>query len=283
MDQRSRYIDEAPSPFEEFLQHNLSQDEGLGHLIFSPEFAAATTRHLASTLCVTSNRWLIAIQERDGTVTAKSATFDETLLAELTIILLHGKVTIHSGKAGEIRSASLYFNTVMQHRYYAAICEILRGIEGERCQQNRPKPITPFSEWPQKFQNLSIIYTPPEQSLLDGAYSDTIYGRIIGEKAPAAALLLTEQQLIVIADERSRRWFPSRNVVKYGGTMSYMPRRRVVDWQIVEGKRLDSHLIALSANQGVERFEVLFSAEKRSDVRRIMDKIAANRSAQPFG
>jgi hypothetical protein len=271
MNERPKNFDEVPPEFQESLHHNLLPDESVYHLIFSPEFVTATTHHSASALCITDRRWVIALKERDGAVTTHTATFDETLLVELTIILLHGKIAIHFAKDGETRSAALYFNTVMKTLYYAAVCGILRGIEGERSGR-QPKPISPFSDWPQKFQNLSIIYTPPEERLVDGAYSRPIYG-LLTEKAPATAILLTERHIIVIAEEKSRRWFPSRKAAKYGGTMSYIPKRRVAQWEVIENNRIDLHLITLSGNKGVGRFEVLFSPEKRSDAGRISEEV----------
>jgi hypothetical protein len=146
------------------------------------------------------------------------------MLVELTIILLHGKVKLNFIKGAEVRSAALYFNTVMKSVYHTAVCEILRAIDRERSKETDPKTSLRFPDWPQKFQNFAIIYTPPGCPLIDGVHSDTVYGRFFGEKAPATALLLTQQDIIVIAEEKSRRWFPSRKAAKYGGIMSYIPR-----------------------------------------------------------
>jgi hypothetical protein len=153
-------IDEVPQLFEAALDRNLRPDEAVQHLLFSPEFTSATTHHLASVLCVTDRRWLIALAEPHGAVATQTATFDETLLVEPTIILLHGKIKIDFTQGGEIRSAALYFNTVMKSLYYAAVCEMLRAIDCERGKENQ-KSSSRFPDWPQKFQNLAIIYTPP--------------------------------------------------------------------------------------------------------------------------
>jgi hypothetical protein len=111
-------IDEVSPLFQAALDRNLPPNEAVHYLIFSPEFTSATTRHLASVLCITDRRWLIALAEPHGVVTAQTASFDETLFVELTIILLHGKVKIDFTQRGEIRSAALYFNTVkFQQRY----------------------------------------------------------------------------------------------------------------------------------------------------------------------
>jgi hypothetical protein len=105
-DQSTR-IDEVSPRFEATLERNLPSDEPIHHLLFSPEFSATTTHHPASVLCLTDRRWLIALEEHHGAVIAQSATFDETLLVELTIILLHGQIKIDFTKNGETRSAAL--------------------------------------------------------------------------------------------------------------------------------------------------------------------------------
>jgi hypothetical protein len=272
-------LDEVPPLFEAALDCNLPPNEAVHHLIFSPEFTSATTHHPASVLCVTDRRWLIALAEPHGVVTAQTATFDETLFVELTIILLHGKVRIDFTQRGEIRSAALYFNTVMKSLYYAAVCEMLRGINCEPSKENDKESSLRFPDWPQKFQNLAIIYTPPGCRLIDGVHSDTIYGRFFGEKAPATALLLSEKDIIVIAEEKSRRWFPSRKEAKYGGTMSYIPRRRVVKWKIVENPRVDLHAIELSMGEGVKKLDIPFSSARRNEARRIITQVVPDRSS----
>jgi hypothetical protein len=271
-------IDEISPLFQSALDRNLPANEAVHYLIFSPEFTSATTRHLASVFCVTDRRWLIALAESHGAVTAQTATFDETLLVELTIILLHGKVKIDFTQRGETRSAVLYFNTVMKSLYYAAVCEMLRAIDCERSKEKDQESSLRFPDWPQKFQNLAIIYTPPGCRLIDGVHSDTIYGRFFGEKAAATALLLTKENLIVIAEEKSRRWFPSRREAKYGGTMSYIPRRRIVKWKIAENPRVDLHVIELSMGKGVENLEIPLSSAKRNEARRIINQVTSDRS-----
>jgi hypothetical protein len=279
MYQRSDRIDEISAVFEATIARNLPPDEAIRYLIFSPEFSSVTTHHPASVLCLTERRWLIALAEPHGNVMAQTATFDETLLVELTIVLLHGKVKLDFTQGAEVRSAGLYFNTVMKSVYYTAVCETLRAIDRERRKERDPKTSLRFSNWPQKFQNLAVIYTPPGCSCIDGVHSDTVYGRFFGEKASATALLLTEQDIIVIAEERSRRWFPSRKTAKYGGIMSYIPRQRVAKWEIVENPRVDLHVVELSTGEGVEKLQISLSAASRNEVQRIIDQVTVDRPA----
>jgi hypothetical protein len=90
--------------------------------------------------------------------------------------------------------------------------------------------------------------------------------------------LLTDRNIIEIVEEKSTRWFPSKKAAKYGGTMRYIPRRRVVGWQIREDPQLDLHVLELSTGKGAEKLEIPFSARRRSGAQRIIDQVV-NRSA----
>jgi len=173
MHQSSTAIDEISRLFEAALDRNLSPDEAVHQLIFSPEFSSVETHHPASVLCLTDRRWLIAVAEPYGGITVQTATFDETLLVELTIILLHGKLKIDFTKGGEYRSAVLYFDTVMKSVCFTAVCEMLRAIDGERSKETDERTSLRFPDWPQNFQDFPIIYTPPDSCLIHGVHIDT--------------------------------------------------------------------------------------------------------------
>jgi hypothetical protein len=271
-------IDQVPPLFAESLRHNLQPDESIHRLIFSPEFMTVKTQHLASIFCVTDRQWLIAIKEQKGNITVQRATFRETLVIELTVILLHGKLKIDFAEGGKIRSAALHFNTVAKPRYYAAICEML-GAAHERAGSPPTQVSVRFPDWPLKLRNMAIIYIPPGCQLLDGAYSPTIYGRLFGEKAAAAVLLLTEQYLILIAEEKSRRWFPPKDDQKFGSVMSYIPRQRVLRWEFENVRGVDLHSLQLSTGQGIGSFKFFFSPDRQDQVLRLIDQVVSDPSA----
>jgi hypothetical protein len=165
------------------LHHNLPPDETVHQLIFSPEFSSVENYHPASALCLTERRWLIALAEPPEGVTVESATLEETLLIELTIVLLHGKVKIDFIKGSERRSASLYFNTAMKSVYFAAVCEMLRAIDREGGKEIDQKTTLKVTEWPYEFQHRAIIHTPPGSGLLDGVHSDIYLRAILWRKS----------------------------------------------------------------------------------------------------
>jgi hypothetical protein len=119
----------VPSPFREVLSQSLRANETARHVIFSWEFSAGKFRTLPSVLCVTNQRWLMVFRQNDGSITIDAASFEETVLIELTIILLYGKLKIDFVRDGQVRSATLYFNTVIGHLYSRAIYDMLDAID----------------------------------------------------------------------------------------------------------------------------------------------------------
>jgi hypothetical protein len=103
--------DEVSPQWEAALDQNLPLNEPIHQLIFNPEFPSVESHHPASALCLTDRRWLIGLAESEG-VTVESATFDETLLVELTIILFHGKVKIDFTKKRRTSVDCPYFNVL---------------------------------------------------------------------------------------------------------------------------------------------------------------------------
>lgn len=71
-------------------------------------------------------------------------------------------------------------------------------------------------QWPLKFRNVSIIYAPRNSRLLDGVQWNDIYGGFHRRLAPAAALLLTDRHIIVIAEEKTFRLVPVPGVSSIG-------------------------------------------------------------------
>jgi hypothetical protein len=170
-------IDEVSPQLEAALDQNLPLNEPVHQLIFSPESFSVENHHPASALCLTDRRWLIGLAESEG-VTVESATFDETLLVELTIILLHGKVKIDFTKGGERRSAALYFNSIKKSVYLTAVCEMLTAIDRGGSKETDQKTKFKFVERPYDFEDRALIDTPPGSCWLDGINSD-IYLRAV--------------------------------------------------------------------------------------------------------
>jgi hypothetical protein len=175
---RAASIKDLPSPFREALLGRLQPDEAIQHLMLSPAFATQKYRARASLFCITDRRWLIVLKEEDRSTTIGQATFEETLIVELTIILLYGQIRIDYVKDGLTQSIELQFNTVVNHLYLCAIRDLLDGIDGIRSVreglEEKSSPI--IRDWDLKFRNIALIYSPRSSEFLDGAYWHEILG-----------------------------------------------------------------------------------------------------------
>jgi hypothetical protein len=268
-------LEAAPSPFREALLQSLRVNEIARQVIFSWEFSAGKFRTLASVLCVTSQRWIMVFKQTDGRVTIDAASFEETLLIELTIILLYGKLKIDFVKDGEVRSAVLHFNTVIGHLYCEAIYDILDAIDrqdrvADRLDQNSRSMLR---DWPLKFQNVAIIYAPRRSRLLDAVHWETFYARFRREITPAAAVLLTTRHIIFVSEEKAlRRWFDFGRTPKYGQIITYLPRQRIKQHEILKDRRVDTLVLELGLGLSTERLKILLPPGKRNAGSRLVEK-----------
>jgi hypothetical protein len=201
-------------------------------------------------------------------------TYDSTLLVELTLILLYGRVKIDFVEEGKAKAGLLHFNAVMQHIYSEAIQYILDAIDGKEdvALTAGVVPRSIFTDWPLKFRNFSIIYLPKKSELLDGACWNEIRAGFGRELAPAAALLVTDRHIIAIAEEKISRWFQFRRHAKYGAIITYFPLNRLADFRIDPHPRfcilqLDGH-----EGHGGETLEIIFPPGRQKAVERVVAK-----------
>jgi hypothetical protein len=275
----SKCITELSSPFREALMDRLSEREDLKHLIFSPSYSTSKFQTLASVFCVTSRRWLIVIFQGDGSTTVAECSYDATLLVELTLILLFGQLKIDFVQDGAAKSIALHFNTVMQHTYSDAIQYILDAIDGpENIATSFGRNRNPtVGSWPLKFRNFAIIYVPKKSLWLDGVCWKEIRASFGRELAPAAAALVTDRHLVVIAEEKISRWFQFRHDAKYGAIITYFPLNRLADFRIHPHPRFCILELEGCDGHGGEKLEIVFPLDEREAVSRVMGKAKPGR------
>lgn len=277
----AKNIEDLSSPFRETFIERIGATEKLHHLIYSPAFDTAKFRGLASVLCVTDQRWLIVLRDDGGRVIVAESSYGGILLVELTIILLYGQLKIDYSHDGESKSVLLHFNTVMQYIYSEAVKYILDAIDAHSDGVMTPKlsGTALLSEWPLKFRNFSILYTPQNSQLLDGVCWEEMRGILGRELAPAAALLVTNRHIIVIAEERISRWFQFRRSTKYGAIISYLPLDRFTGFQIRLQRRSRVLELESRGNSGGEILDITIPSDREEAVHRAMQKARRNRAA----
>jgi hypothetical protein len=275
----AKNIADLSSPFRETLMERIDANEKLLHLIYSPAFDTAKFRGLASVLCVTDQRWFIVLREQGERVILAESSYGATLLVELTIILLYGQLKIDYSHDGKAKSVLLHFNTVMQYMYSEAVKSILDTIDAYRDGVVKPKlrGTALLSAWPLKFRNFSILYTPQNSELLDGVCWEEMRGVFGRELAPAAALVVTDRHIIVIAEEKISRWFQFRRNTKYGAIITYLPLDRYTGFRIKSQRRSCLLELESQGNSGGETLDITIPPDKEAAVRRAMQRARQNR------
>jgi hypothetical protein len=275
----AKNMEDLSSPFRETLMQRIGATEKLHHLIYSPAFDTAKFRGLASVLCVTDQRWLMVLRDDGGRVIVAESSYGATLLVELTIILLYGQLKIDYSHDGKAKSVLLHFNTVMLYMYSKAVKSILDTIDAHRDGVVTPKlsGTTLLSAWPLKFRNFSILYIPQNSQLLDGVCWEEMRGVFGRELAPAAALVVTNRHIIVIAEEKISSWFQFRRSTKYGAIISYLPLDRFTGFKIKPQRRSRVLELESRGNSGGETLDITIPPDKEEAVRRAVQKARRNR------
>jgi hypothetical protein len=219
----AKSITQLSSPFREALVERVCETEEVNHLIFSPVYGPANFQTLGSVLCVTNRRWLIVLGQDEVNTTVAESSYDSTLLLEKTVILLCAQIRIDFVQGGEAKSATLHFNSAMEEMYCDAIQYVLDAIDGRENAATSSEQGTGavFSGWPYKLQNFSRMYLPKNSRLADGVCWEEIRGGFGRELAPAAAVLVTDRHVMVIAEEKTGRWFQFGHRAKYGAIITY--------------------------------------------------------------
>jgi hypothetical protein len=268
-------VDQCPERFRAPLRETLDSDEDIRTLIYSPPFVAGKASLPGSVLGVTQRAWFIAHDVGHGEVAIEKAAFTDTLLVELTVILLYGQVKIDCAKGEQSESSACFFNTVWQDLYGKALYQILDSIDGKTTPPWRKDDAITAAllDWPLKFRNLGLLHVPPASPLLGQLYWPTILGGFRRELAPAGALFLTDRHLIVVVEERSSAWFRKKDEVTYGASITYFPRGRLSGFQIQEHRRF--HILELEAEglAGAEEFQVLFPPENDQEIAKLLSQL----------
>lgn len=261
-------------PFRTAFRSEIGQAESVKTLIYSPLFATASFKAAASVMVVTADRWVIAWEE-DRQIWMEAADFSDTLFIELTVILLYGQLKVDFVKEGTPASATVYFNTVREKYYQEAMESLLAGITTESKVRRQAGAVNErvVRDWPLKFCNVALMYSPAGRQLIAGLYWDALYGRDNRELSPACALLRTEKELLLITEEKLSGRVHFRRDQKLGEIITYVPLAHLAGYRIVERPRVDTLSLLVHAGYGGETLELAFPKDKRPQVLDLMRSI----------
>jgi hypothetical protein len=273
-------IQEAPEPLHKALLESFPSDESARFLVHAPLFSTADERSPATILAVTSTGWLVASENEAGGVSIQKSNFRDTLFVELTSILLWGQLKIHFIAAGKSGIATLRFDTVGEELYRDAIDLILDGIEqtlapSVEVESDRGSTLIPES-WPIHFRNEAERYQPKGQRLLAATQWPAVIGGFRRELSPAYALLVTEREFVLIAQEKASPRQHAGDLHHFGGIITYIPIAQLRDFQLSQHERFDVLAFQVHATDGGEELEIIFPSDHERAVSEIMKQVFAH-------
>jgi hypothetical protein len=272
-------IEECLEPFRDPLRRAIGAGANIYDVIYSP--ALVSGRSLpGSVFCVTDREWLIVREVRKGGIELTRALYGNTLLVELTDILLYGRLKIVYAFNGQCKSGVCFFNTVSEGIYTNAIYRVLNLIEDlpELPGEKDRTALTYLENWPLKFRNHGWEFLPPDSDLLNGTNWPTILGRFRHELGPAMALILTDRHLITLADEPSRSWFVHDDHVNVGLIVMYIPRSRISDFAIQKHSRFNVLEAQVSTALGADLVRLRFPPKYEEKAVALVSRATSHRT-----
>lgn len=281
-------VDDVPRPFRDALKDRVSPKEHVQSLIYSPDFSTLENLPAGSTpvtpgrilapaslLAVLEDRWLVAADEEEG-VKVEESRFADTLFLELTSILLSGELKIYFAAVGTYYVSTLSFNTVGEEVYREAIGLILDGIDQAKS-TSHDRNGSLLGSWPLKFRLEAERYCPKGQSLTTATRWTSLNGELDHALCPAGALLVTERELISIAEQKA---FPRQHLGdlhKFGGIITYFPLTRLSDFHISHHGHFGVLALLIHAAHGSEELEIAFPSDREKAVQKTMQLALSNK------
>jgi hypothetical protein len=272
---------DAPESFRSALVESLPPSEPIHLLVHAPAFTAGDEKSPATVLAVANNGWLVVSETEDGSATVQKSDFRDTLFLELTSILLFGQLRIAFAAVDTSRSVAIKFDTAEDELYREAIDLMLAGIDPALtgvADKDRIQTQV-FRDWPMKVRNEAQRYCPKGQRLLAAVEWRAIFGSSQEQLAPAGALLITERELVVISDEQnSAAERPPESPAEepketIGGIITFVPRVRLVDFQVSHQESFDVLALQLHAAHGGEKLEIIFPSDDEKAISMAMEQM----------
>ena len=266
-------ISEVPGEFPDALRSHVSSADAARLILYAPPTSVGDEKVRESVLVVTNDGWLAATDNQETGISVEQCKFNDTLFLELTSILLWGQLKIDFACAGTSYTAITRFNTVQEDLYREAIDLILDGIDRTHAigSEKDRRAAEVLRDWPLKFRNEVLRYLPKGQRLSAAAQWPAILGGFRRELAPAGALLVTERELVLIADEKTPDWYRGE-WAKYGGIITYFPLTRLDDFHVGRQDRFGVLALHVHASHGGERLEILFPSDHERVVSEAMEQ-----------
>jgi len=285
---RLHSIDEAPEPLRGAVTRALGSDDNIRCLIFGPIQKVIGKVSPASLLAILDHEWIIAVCGEDTQLEVHRRSFAATLLAELTEVLLYGRLRLTFVEEGEARAVEIHFNTVMDWLYREALEFLLSRIGGSRQWAGNAsgKSNAAFKVLPLKFRNGIHRYLPAGDNVRGFVHWPAALERrwllFRRERLPQGVLVLTNTQLMLISEEKAWWRGKSSQNAKYGYVVTYCPLSRVANIQLGEHEAYPVVDVKMCASQFCAGFKIEVPHERKAAVKAFIKTIVSSQTLVPL-
>jgi hypothetical protein len=268
---RMTSVEETPEPFRGALLERLSPHESIDLLTFNPSCTIHSIRSPATLLALTDRRWLLVSDDELDGLTVVECTYDDTLLVELTEILLFSQLRIAVAAGSTSQACVIEFDAVSGKLYREALRGILRRVERsvQTLPTGRPAAGPAIETLPILFRDAVPEVLVEGRRPIAAVQWPAAYGSYGQKLAPAAALMTTDRELVLISEHRTWMGWPRQ--AKYGYVATYFPLVRLVRFGFRRQERIIALDLDLRANHGGETFHILFPREREQDVAHVLE------------
>jgi hypothetical protein len=278
---RLHSLEETPQPFRAALLDRLDAQDSVRFLAFNPSHGSQGFRSPATLLTLTDHRWLLVSDDDSGGTAVAERALDDTLLVEMEDFLLDGRLKIDYAAGGTAHSCTIEFNTISDKPYIEAVRLILQGVEGGPAAASSDRPATaPVIEMkPIIFHNTVPAILAEGRCPVAGVQWPTVHSSYGRELAPAAALLTTDRELVLISEKRVRMYRPRQ--IRVGYIATFVPLVRLARFGFRRHERYRILDLRMHACHGEGTFQIVFPADREKAVEQVLE-CALRQSAEFF-
>jgi hypothetical protein len=275
-------VDEAPEPLRGAVTQALGRDKNVRCLIFGPLQKMIDKVSPSSLLAILDHERVVAVCGERAQPQVHRCSFAATLLAELTEVLLYGRLRLDFVEHSRSRAVEVYFNTVMDWLYREALELLLRGIGGHWWQyvgNNGSKSGAGIEALPIKFRNGIRRYSPGGDNVLGflhwPAAVESKWILLQQERVPEGVLALTNTQLLLISEEKALWRGKSSQNARYGYVVTYCPLSRVASIQLRDDEFYPVVDVTLCASQLRRVWKINFSEDCKTAVNAFVNAVSS--------
>jgi hypothetical protein len=284
---RLKTVADAPEPLRGAMLAALKPADVVRLLVFGPADKNLNTSSPATLLALLEDEWILVSGTEEIQPEVHRCGFAGTLLLELTIILLCGKLRLDFVADHRAQSVAIAFNTVMAGLYQEAAQLLLNGMDGvsEIVPRDSNELSAELVSLPFKFCSAVAEFLPMGQRVLGVVH----WPAVLGEKrlwwrheiTPEAMLALTDRELLFISEEKTGSWVRRDQNQKYGSVVTHCPLSRVTAVQLSEHDSLDTIDVEVRAQEAGEKLKIDFPREQKAEVAAFLELVIKHQKHRP--